>query len=71
MAMMSNWSMISSNWEDEVAEALLQMIIDEYVKIHGHSTASVWLEQYKRDSKKQVQKSKGVRKQQIYIGQHQ
>ena len=65
MAMMSNWSMISSNWEDEVAEALLQMIIDEYIKIHGHSTASAWLEQYKRDSKKQVQKSKGVRKQLI------
>ena len=59
------WSMVASNWEDEVADVLLEMIIDEYVKIRGHSTASAWLEQYKRDSKKQVQKSKGVRKQLI------
>ena len=43
MAMMSNWSMISSDWEDEVAEALLQMIIDEYIKIHGHSIHSLAL----------------------------
>ena len=68
MAMMSNWSMISSDWEDEVAEALLQMIIDEYIKIHGHSIHSLvlgWSSTRSRDSKKQVQKSKGVRKQLI------
>ena len=57
------WSMVSSNWVEEVASVLLEMMIDKYVKIRGHSTASAWLEQYKRESKKSVQKSKGVRKQ--------
>ena len=41
-----------SNWE-EVASVLLYMLVSEYVKIRGHSTASAWLE------------SKGVRKQLI------
>ena len=57
------WSMVSASWDEEVASEMLTLLIAEYVKIRGHSTASAWLEQYKRDSKKSVQKSKGVRKQ--------
>jgi hypothetical protein len=59
------WSMVSSNWEEEVASTLLEMVISSYVMIRGHSTASAWLEKFKRESKKSVQKSKGVRKQLI------
>ena len=59
------WSMVSSSWEEEVASVLLDMLVSEYVKIRGHSTASAWLEKYKRESKRSVQKSKGVRKQLI------
>ena len=59
------WSMVSSNWEEEVASILLEMVISSYVTIRGHSTASAWLEKFKRESKKSVQKSKGVRKQLI------
>ena len=57
--------MVSANWEGEVASVLLELLINDYVKIRGHSTASAWLEKYKRDSKKSVQKSKGVHKQLI------
>ena len=47
------WSMVSASW-DEVASALLTLLIAEYVKIRGHSTASAWLEQSKTDSKQSV-----------------
>ena len=55
------WSMVSSNWVEEVASVLLEMMIDKYVKIRGHSTASAWLEQYKRESKNHF------RNQKVYI----
>ena len=55
--------MVSSNWQEDVAVVLLEMLIDHYITVRGHSTASAWLEQYKKDKKKSVQKSKGVRKQ--------
>ena len=58
--------MVSSNCEDEVADVLLEMIMDEYyINTRGYYPASAWLEQYKRDSKKQVQKSKDVQRQLI------
>ena len=57
------WCMVTSDWETEVASTFLDMLIDDFVKLRGHSTASAWLEQYKRESKKSFQKSKGVRKQ--------
>ena len=57
------WSMVSSNWAEETARVLLAMMIDNWIKIRGHSTASAWLEAYKREKKKSVQKSKEVRKQ--------
>ena len=57
------WSMVSSNWQEEVAMVLLDMLVDHWISIRGHSTASAWLEEEKKDKKKTVQKSKGVRKQ--------
>ena len=59
------WSVISSNWEEESATVLLEMIIDMWIKIRGHSTARAWLEQYKLNQKTSIQKSKGIRKQLI------
>ena len=59
------WSIISSDWEDEVATVLLEMLIDTWINIRGHSTAKAWLEEYKLNKKKPVQKSKGIRKQLI------
>ena len=56
------WSLISSNWEDAVGQDLLEMIADLWIKIRGHSTAKAWLEKYKLEKKKSVQKSKGIRK---------
>ena len=36
------WSIISANWEEEVATALLGMIVDMWIKIRGHSTARAY-----------------------------
>ena len=57
------WCMVTADWSIETASTLLDLMIENYVKLRGHSTASAWLEKYKRESKKSVQKSKGVRKQ--------
>lgn len=62
-----HWSMVSANWEKDMASLLLEILIDDYIKIRGHSTASAWLEKYKRNSKKSVQESKGVLKQLILM----
>ena len=51
------WAMISSSWQEDVATAMLGMLIDMLIQIRGHSTASAWQEKYKQD-KKSVQKSK-------------
>lgn len=59
------WSMVSAEWEEESGDALLEMIVNQYVKIRGFSSASDWLEEYKQVTKKTTQKSKGVRKQLI------
>ena len=61
----SCWSTIAVDWEDETATLLLNMIVDTWIKIRGHSTARAWLESYKLQQKKSVQKSKGIRKQLI------
>lgn len=61
----SSWSTIAVDWEEGTATLLLNMIVDTWVKIRGHSTARVWLESYKLQQKKSVQKSKGIRKQLI------
>ena len=57
------WSMISADWEEASASALLQMIVNQWVKICGFSYAGAWVEQYKTAQKKTTQKSKGVQKQ--------
>ncbi len=56
----SCWCVVSSDWDTSSAMALLQMIVNEWVKIRGFSLASAWVEKYKV-----AQKPKGVRKQLI------
>jgi len=60
-----SWSLVSSEWEETTSDVLLEMIVNQYVKIRGFSFASAWLEEYKQSNKKTTQKSKGVRKQLI------
>ena len=54
----SRWSTIAADWEDDTATLLLNMIVDTWITIRGHSTARAWLESYKLQ-----QKSNGIRKQ--------
>ena len=55
--------MISADWEDASAHALLEMVVNQWVKIRSFSYASAWVEKFKAAQRKTIQKSKGVRKQ--------
>ena len=57
------WSIVSSEWEGEIGDILLNMMINEWVTIRGFSYASAWIEQYKKATKTTTEKSKGLRKQ--------
>ena len=56
------WSMLSADWAEDSADALLQMLVNQWVKIRGFSCASAWLEEFKVSQKKTTQKTKGIRK---------
>ena len=59
------WSLVCGDWEEESSTALLQMIVNQYVKIRGFSYADALVEIFKTTNKKTTQKSKGIRKQLI------
>ena len=59
------WSLVSADWEETSASALLEMIIRQWVKLRGFSYANAWVEKYKVALKQTTQKSKGVHKQLI------
>ena len=56
------WEALSANWGEEESHALLSMIVDHYITVRGFAFVSQWMDQYKFETKKKVQKSKGVRK---------
>ena len=56
------WSILSVNWEDEAADALLVMLVEQWITLRGFSSASALMEKYKQSCKKNLEKSKGVRK---------
>ncbi len=58
-----HWSILSANWDEEEAEPLLPLIVQQWVTIRGFSYASAWMEKHKQSTKKSVQKTKGIRKQ--------
>lgn len=59
------WSLVCGDWEERSSEALLQMVVNQYVKIRGFSHANALVEKFKKGNKKTTQKSKGIRKQLI------
>ena len=52
-----------SDLEETAAEELFKMIVAHWITLRGFSFAGALLEKYKQLNKKNVQKSKGVRKQ--------
>lgn len=57
------WCLMSSDWAEDSADALLEMIITEWIKIRGFSYASAWVEKFKSEQRITTQKAKGLRKQ--------
>ncbi len=58
----SHWNVISTEWGTEESKVLFRMIVDLWVTMRGFSYASTWMEHHKIETKKTVQKSKGLRK---------
>ena len=46
--------------DKEVYDVLLKMIVELYVTMRGFSYASMWMEKYKKSSKKSTQRSKSL-----------
>ena len=59
------WTIASADFEiddDEVHNVLLKMIVELYVTMRGFSYASMWMEKYKKSSKKPTQRSNSLRR---------
>ena len=61
------WRTLCSTVEvdSNTAEALLPQITEHYIIVRGFAFAARWMEAYKYKRKKNVQKSKGLRKKNI------
>lgn len=57
------WAIASASWQDEDASVLLRMITEHWITMRGFSFAKSLMELYKKRSKKNIQKTKGLRKQ--------
>ena len=57
-----HWESLSVNWVEGVSTSLLSYIIEYYLTVRGFAYVSNWMEKYKKKTKKDVQKSKGIRK---------
>jgi hypothetical protein len=58
----SEWNTVSAEWEPEESQILYDMIADLWVTMRGFSYASGWMEKWKTEKKKSVQKSQALRK---------
>ena len=38
-----NWSMVAADWEEEEAQALLELVVDLWITIRGFSFTSTWI----------------------------
>lgn len=56
------WEILSVNWCSDTSRALLALVLKHYVTIRGFSFTRGFMEKYKQLSKKNLQKSKGLRK---------
>ena len=58
-----NWCMLSVDIRDEEdAMELLRMVVDSWVTMRGFALTSMWTEEYKRATAKNVKKGKSLRK---------
>lgn len=62
------WWTICIDGCEEDAEELMTLIIDMWVTMRGFTITSMWMEEYKRATSKNVKKSKSLRKE--LQGQH-
>ena len=56
------WSLVSVNWGESESTELLRTIAEHWITVRGFSSASAFIELYKKENKKSVQKSKALRK---------
>ena len=56
------WSLISSDMSDEIGHELLMIAVEIWIKVRGFSFAKAYMELYKQQNKKSLQKSKSLRK---------
>ena len=56
------WSFVAVNWQEDESVALMNLMIDHWITLRGFGYVSAFVEEYKKRSKKAVQKSKGLRK---------
>jgi len=49
------WSILRADLEEESAGVLLQMVVNQWVKIRGFSFSSCWAEKYKAAQRKMTQ----------------
>ena len=57
------WTLLSQDIEEEEnSETLLAEIISLWITIRGFSLAASWMEEYKNNFKKTIQKTTGLRK---------
>lgn len=61
------WCILSCDWDESSASALIVMIVHEWIKIRGFSLASAWMEELKVAQRQTTQKSKGLRKQLVPV----
>ena len=55
--------MLSAGWDEVSATNVLDRVVSSWITMLGFSYASAWIEKYKTEQKKTIQKSKGLRKQ--------
>lgn len=56
------WCMLTADISSDDANTLLHMLVELWVTIRGFSFASGWIEVYKQENKKSLQRSKSLRK---------
>ena len=56
------WSMVSTTIAEDISEELLKLLVSQWITIRGHSFARSFVEIYKQQNKKHIQKSKSLRK---------
>ena len=57
-----HWTAMSAEWEPEESQILFTMVTNLWVTMRGFSYASAWMERWKQETKKSIQKSQPLRK---------